>query len=171
MVHPNGTLYLLCGSVALYSAPALKGPWQHVTSLDAAHPGGPSGAYEDGFLYMDPRGGWHALFHVYEEVQPAPPTCANATVSAHAFSADGLTWFTSAAQPYDTAVKFADGSALISPTKERPKLLFGADGEPAVLYNGAVGGPSPCAPWWCSRCKILEWTFTLATPLITPPGR
>ena len=167
LLHPNGTLFLACNSRALLSAPALQGPWTAVPSPSFADHSGaaPVGAYEDCFLWIDPRGAWHALFHVYAEV--VEPSCVNSNVSAHAFSLDGLAWHFSPVQPYSTAVELEDGTRFITPTRERPKLLFGADGEPTHLLNGAVRDMESCLPHWCSHCKMQsQHTFTLVTPLL-----
>ena len=66
----------------------ISGDWEHISSL--SHSGGPSGNYEDPFLYTDSRG-WHLIYHVYNtgENPPHGHECINSTVSAHAFSADG----------------------------------------------------------------------------------
>ena len=166
LLHPNGTLFLVCGSSVLYSAPALAGPW----TVAAAAPfnnrsNAPTGSYEDAFIWIDPRGAWHALFHVWSEV--IAPTCADSNVSAHAFSEDGLAWHFSPRQPYNTSVALDDGTSFITPTRERPKLFFGSDGEPSHLFNGAVRDISSCEPFWCSHCKMLsQWTINLAVPLL-----
>jgi len=166
LLHPNGTLFLLCDSKVLFRAPSLSGPWVQVQQLPAPR-NAPLGAYEDGFIWIDPRGNWHALFHVWSSAVPSPYTCVNANVSAHAFSSDGLSWHYSPRQPYNTTVALDDGSSFITPTRERPKLLFGADGEPTFLYNGAVKDMEGCPPLWCSRCKVVSnHTFNLVVPLL-----
>jgi hypothetical protein len=168
LLHPNGTLFLACNSDSLLAAPGLAGPWSAVRAPSFVNrsAGAPVGAYEDAFLWVDPRGAWHALFHVYAEV--VEPTCASSNVSAHAFSEDGVTWHYSPLQPYTTTVTLTDGTSFITPTRERPKLLFGADGEPTHLFNGAVRDIQTCAPHWCSHCKMeSQHTFTLVTPLLS----
>lgn len=178
LLHPNGTLFLVCDSRVLYSAPALGGPW----TIAAAAPfsnrsaSSPTGTYEDAFLWLDKRGAWHALFHVYDEI--ITPSCVDSNVSAHAFSEDGLSWHFSPRQPYNTTVALDDGTSFVTPTRERPKLFFGPDGEPSHLYNGAVRDIESCAPHWCSHCKIeSNWTINVAVPLLSsaapaapPPG-
>jgi hypothetical protein len=155
LLHPNGTLFLGCDSKTIWAAPGLRGPWRQVAEFPA--PGdAPQGGYEDLFLWIDPRGAWHALFHVWSTEIPSPYTCATSNVSAHAFSRDGSAWHYSPLQPYNTTVLLDDGSSFISPTRERPKLLFGADGEPSHLYGGAVRDIEGCSPHWCSRCKQLS---------------
>jgi hypothetical protein len=170
LLHPNGTWFLVCsnGAFVMFRAPALEGPWTHVTDIPTR--GGPApGAWEDPFLYLDPRGNFHLLAHVWSNVPQ--PTCANTNVSGHLFSADGLTWGMGAEQPYTGHVAFTDGSSLTMTTRERPKLMFDpVSGEPTHLLNGAVGGPSSCPPWWCSHCKMFFWTFTLVQPLGTGEG-
>jgi len=59
-VHPNGTIYCLCGGNVL-RADSISGPWHGIASLK--HSGGPAGNYEDPFLYTDERG-WHLIYHV-----------------------------------------------------------------------------------------------------------
>lgn len=86
-------------------------------------------------------------------------------VSGHAFSPDGLTWAVSPDPPYGAVVDFTDGTSVVVPTRERPKLIFGADGNPTHLVNGVAGGAQSCAPFWCSHCKILMWDYTLVQPL------
>lgn len=166
LLHPNGTLFLACDSATILRAPALAGPWSAVHAPSFTnHSNAPIGAFEDAFMWIDPRGAWHALFHVWsEEVEPS---CVNSNVSAHAFSTNGLDWHFSPLQPYGTTVTLEDGTSFITPTRERPKLLMGADGEPTHLLNGAVRDIESCAPHWCSRCKeISQHTFTLVTPLL-----
>lgn len=164
MVHPNGTFYLVCDSNELLSAPSVEGPWVHVAHIGGFNPPGPVGGYEDAFIWLDPRGAWHILFHVWSNVPE--PVCYNTTVSAHAFSENGLEWWVGAVQPYGTVINFADGSSTTTPTRERPKLVFGADGEPTHLFNGVVDNMPVCPPWWCSHCKqVANHTYTLVVPL------
>lgn len=163
MRHPNGTFFLVCDSHSLYSSPSISGPWALVTTWVTPN-GGPLGGYEDAFLWLDARGAWHILFHVWSS--QVEPQCVNATVSAHGYSTDGLEWFIGEKQPYNTSVAFTDGRVEISPTRERPKLLFAEDGvTPLFLINGAVTGGSSCLPHWCSHCKIQLKTYTLILPL------
>jgi len=168
--HPNGTLYLVCNSQTIHAAPGLGGPWTQVAQFPAPHDA-PVGSYEDAFIWLDPRGAWHALFHVWSNAVPLPYTCAPSNVSAHAFSRDGVEWWFSPTQPYGTTVHLTDGSTFVTPTRERPKLFFGVDGEPAFLFNGAVRDIEGCAPSWCSHCKMVSnHTFNLVVPLVAESG-
>ena len=164
MIHPNGTYFLVCDSHSLYRAPGIAGPWA-LAATWSTPAGGPDGGYEDAFLWIDARGAWHMLFHVWNK--NIEDQCANATVSAHGYSSDGLQWFIGETQPYNTSVAFADGRpSEISPTRERPKLILAADNAtPLFLVNGAVTGGSTCLPHWCSHCKIVLKTYTLIVPL------
>ena len=168
--HPNGTLFLLCGSTTLYSSPSIDGPWPPGWTWSPESGGGPNGGYEDGFMWIDKRGSWHSLYHVWDMNDFENRThCANSTVSAHAYSEDGLHWFVGELQPYNSTVTFADGRpAEISPTRERPKLFFDSDGvTPLYLFNGAVmkGEDETCAEPWCSSCKRTFKSYTLVVPL------
>ena len=60
-VHPNGTIYIVCGN-EMKRAENISGPWSVVTTF--SHAGGPAGAYEDPYLYTTQHG-WHLLYHVY----------------------------------------------------------------------------------------------------------
>jgi hypothetical protein len=66
---------------------------------------GPSGNWEDPFLYTTARG-FHLIYHVYNthENPPHGHECVNSTVSAHQFSPDGYHWFSSATSPYVTPI-------------------------------------------------------------------
>jgi hypothetical protein len=169
LLHPNGTFFLLCDSNTLFRAPTVAGPWTQVWVWNPETEGGPAGGYEDGFLWLDKRGAWHTLYHVWDNGDFVNATqCVNSTVSAHSFSEDGLRWFVGKAQPYNTSVVFATGGpAVVSPTRERPKLLFAADGvTPRYLFNGAVAMTGrPCAAPWCASCKRGDKSYTLVVPL------
>jgi hypothetical protein len=65
----------------------------------------------------------------------------------------------------------SDGSVVQMSTRERPKLLFGADGEPTHLYNGVCPTPN-CFPQAAIQCKVQGlgpqqgyWDHTLVVPL------
>jgi len=168
LLHPNGTLFLLCDSNTLFRAPTIDGPWTRVWFWNPETGGGPVGGYEDGNVWLDRRGAWHSLYHVWDSRDLVNATqCVNSTISAHSFSEDGLRWFVGAAQPYNTTVAFANGSSAISPTRERPKLLFAPDGAtPRYLFNGAVAMVGrPCAAPWCASCKRGDKSYTLVVPL------
>lgn len=164
-VHPNGTIYCLCGSSVLRSE-SISGPWTRITSL--SHSGGPDGNYEDPFLYTDDRG-WHLLYHVYNthENPPHGHECVNATVSAHAFSVDGFTWHMSPVSPYGTQVELTTGETVTVATRERPKMWFDANGKKTHLFNGVSSAPNcPNGPaTGCVDCKYASWDYTLVQPL------
>lgn len=130
--HPNGTWYLLCGSKLLFRAPALTGPWTQVAKVPH---GGVPGTYEDAFIFIDKRGHWHALFHVYNATTPCG-ACDGSMVSAHDYSEDGITWTASSVQPFSNQYTLTTGGTVTLSTRERPKLLFAADGTPTHLING-----------------------------------
>jgi hypothetical protein len=61
-VHTNGTIYIVCGG-SFIRAESISGPWVTVSNLNPKG-SGPSGNYEDPFLYNDKRG-WHLIYHVF----------------------------------------------------------------------------------------------------------
>lgn len=160
--HKNGTWFLICESYVMYMAPNVTGPWQFMRSIAR---GGTPGIYEDGFLFIDPRGNWHQFFHTYT-LNDTDPT----SISGHSFSADGIKWHPSCVQPYFNTANVTDGSVVRMSTRERPKLLFNAAGEPTHLFNG-VCPTANCYPKPAVQCKLIGyWDHTLVVPLdLSPP--
>ena len=177
-VHPNGTLFLAC-TWKLYSAPGLDGPWSDGVAIPVT---GGRGHWEDPFLFIDRRGGFHILAHVYT-TQPYPE--GGNPISGHAFSTDGVTWNLSDTQPYSDLVTTPGKTAEHFATIERPKLLWDAADPytPVALTNGgspywdASNASDPChACGDCCRCKVLsrerggafdfDWTLTLVRPVL-----
>lgn len=152
-VLPNGTVVLAFNAgycnggletIGLATAPHWSGPY---TLLDPAPVLGCDASphkSEDPFLWKSGRG-WHLLVHN----QQGPEG-----VSAYAYSPDARNWTLSPNTPYTTRVDYADGTSETLGRCERPQLLFGADGAPTYLINGAEprGGHS----------------FTLLRPLKQP---
>lgn len=143
---PNGTFYVVCqgrpDTDAFITSDSLNGPWRTVVPLPhgdgSDSSGGPTGKYEDPFLYTTKRG-WHVLWHVYNTGEHAPHghECADSTVSAHMFSTDGFEWHTSTVQPWGTIIARANGAAPVQvATRERPKLRFDEHGQMTHLLNG-----------------------------------
>lgn len=163
-VHRNGTIFIVCGG-ELKRAEHISGPWQHVSSFSTT--GGPKGAYEDPYLYVDARNRFHLIYHVYESI-PAY-TCVNSTVSAHVFSPDGFTWHAHPVSPYGTQVMLSTGETITVSTRERPKLFFDDTGQMTHLFNGvcsATACPPPNGPkTGCVDCKYEAWDYTLVAPL------
>jgi hypothetical protein len=149
MRHANGTWFLVCNSNMLYRGPNVTGPWEYVLNIPS---GRTPGIFEDGFLYQDGRGNWHQFFHTYTMTCDTP-RCDPTAISGHSFSADGLRWYSSCVQPYFNTANVTDGSTVRMSTRERPKLIFGADGEPVALSNGVCPMPN-CYPQAAIQCKV-----------------
>lgn len=163
-VHPNGTIYIVCGGT-LKRADDIHGPWTSVTTF--THAGGPAGAYEDPVLYTDKRG-WHLFYHVYNTAEREE--CVDATVSAHVFSEDGYTWHASPVQPYSTQVEVEGQGPITVSTRERPKLFFDGSGQMTHLFNGVCSATQCPSDGACVLCKYAHWDYTLAQPLdLSPP--
>jgi hypothetical protein len=165
--HPNGTWFLVCDSYQLYSGPNVTGPWRYLLDIPR---GGTPGIFEDGFLFIDQRGFWHQFFHTYTMTCDTP-LCDPTSISGHSFSRDGLTWYKSCVQPYFNTANVSDGSVVQMSTRERPKLLFNAAGEPTHLFNGVCPTPH-CPPQAAIQCKVQGlgphtgyWDHTLVVPL------
>jgi hypothetical protein len=182
-VHPNGTLYAMCGYV-LYTADSVLGPWRNISSImnhNNVREWPKGWHHEDQFLFTTKRG-WHVLFHgsVPTGTPGADLNCTDSLVSAHMFSADGFEWHVSPVPPYGTQVEVNDGGGGVGAgatrtitvaTRERPKLIFSADGEMTHLINGVCGAPSctDSTRTGCTDCKYHHWDFTLIQPIRQSP--
>ncbi len=56
-VHPNGTLFIVCNGMDLFSAPSVSGPYTHVTSINVPSGVLPEGTIEDPYLWIDRASG------------------------------------------------------------------------------------------------------------------
>lgn len=163
--HGNGTWFLVCNVTQLYTGANVTGPWRHVTGIAMK---GTPGIFEDPFLFIDVRGHWHVLFHTYT-LTCDTPRCDPTSISGHSFSRDGLTWHSSCVQPYFNTANVTDGTVVTMSTRERPKLLFNAAGEPTHLFNGVCPTPN-CYPKPAVDCKVIGfWDHTLVVPLDLTP--
>jgi len=175
-VAPNGTWYIVCGS-DLLTAATYAGPWAAVPGANIGGATGPRvpGNYEDPFLYIDPRGNWHVIYHVYQTFRT--DSCVGSIVSGHVYSPDGITWFSTDASPYTNQVWWANnagpvpgGGPTTLATRERPKLFFDpVSGNPVALINGVTLDVSSCpdVATGCVDCKYNDITSTLVQPLAT----
>lgn len=102
--------------------------------------------------FEDTRGNYHQFFHTYTMTCDTP-LCDPTSISGHSFSSDGLAWHTSCVQPYFNTANVSDGSVVQMSTRERPKLIFGPDGEPTHLINGVCPTPH-CPPQAAIQCKV-----------------
>ena len=103
------------------------------------------------------------LYHVYNTKEINPPT-GGFTVAGHAYSPDGHAWTQSKIQPYNNTFATTDGARVSVATRERPKLLFNAAGEPTHLVNPVCSAPQ-CAPRAAIDCKNYFHDYTLVVPL------
>lgn len=92
---------------------------------------------EDSFMWRDPRGNCHALFHAWDDI------------GGHAFSKDCLRWTYTHTRAYSTDAEVEGGQTVTYWRRERPRLIFDAEGNPTHLVNGASyhGGTTPTGDW------------------------
>jgi hypothetical protein len=161
LVLDNGTIMLLintymgnaCETIAVsefgwegpYSVPL----WRNNTN------GTLEGHAEDGYLYRDVRGHWHALFHFFPKI------------GGHAFSIDGVAW-SNVTYAYNGTIQLAPTSPNNNATvecarRERPSLIFDDKGAPTHLVTGCCVAP----------CNMSQphgpggYSFTSVQPLNT----
>ena len=120
-------------------------------------------------MWRDKRGNWHVLYHrmadPYGPLDPhwgaedgswkRPGPVPKGWAGGHAFSRDGLAW-SNWTRCYNTSIPLASGGFFETNRRERPKLLFGKDGTPTHLFNGAITG---------------RGTYTVVAPLNVPANR
>jgi hypothetical protein len=110
-------------------------------AYEAVHPDAPvfADGMEDSYLWVDPRGHFHALFHAFD-----------ATYSGgHAYSRDGLDWAYSPTPAYSTTVETSPaggGGSVHYVRRERPHLVLDG-GQPTHLVTGVTHPPG-------------DWSFT-----------
>lgn len=157
-VFPNGTIYLVCsqGGTNIYTAESWKGPWKGGSLTYSGNPG--TGIWEDPFIWVDKRGHFKMIAHVY----PNPGQLAHYwdRVSGFAYSYDGFHWVQQPWQPYTNEIQHTNGTIAYT-TRERPKIFFDPnDGvTPLALFNGVARGTN------CWDCKLqcgVDWTFNIA---------
>jgi len=154
-VFPNGTIYLVC-TWSTVTAPSWKGPWKS-TPFHFQGNGGP-GNWEDPFIWVDKRGNWKLLSHVWISTG----THYADRVAGFAYSRDGINWIRSPTPPFDNKVTHVGGIQSAYTTRERPKIFLEPKDRTSLvaLFNGVAGVPGG------NKDKCGEdWTFTLAQPI------
>ena len=126
----------------------------------------PDSNVEDPFVYRDRRGVLHAVMHSQEINDPVLrlPFCGG-----HAYSVDGGASWHYTGVAYSNVANYSDGSWQAFERRERPHLLFAADGVTIIALSNGVqyaappgvtctvaGSPSTCDP-----------IFTLVQPVRT----
>ena len=115
-------------------------------------------------MWVDPQGNWHIINHAYSNLEYT--NCRRSAVSAHFFSADGITWGYSA-QPYNHTVVYDDGTEHVYTTLERPNIHFDETGQPRFLIAAAdlITGDEGCGSRTahahfghtpCDNCKCVR---------------
>lgn len=118
------------------------------------------------FVYLDKRGVFHALMHSMDVGSVNSPFCGG-----HAYSADGLLWvYTGTA--FGNNVSYDDGTSQVFSRRERPHLLFAADGATPIALSSGVQFAAPPGV----ACDIngtgvtCDCVFSLVQPVATPGG-
>eukprot|EP01065_Artemidia_motanka_P041135 TRINITY_DN5279_c2_g1_i1.p1 TRINITY_DN5279_c2_g1~~TRINITY_DN5279_c2_g1_i1.p1 ORF type:complete len:514 (+),score=143.63 TRINITY_DN5279_c2_g1_i1:56-1543(+) len=130
----------------LATASDWKDPSTYVQHKTELFPDLGNAGTEDPFVYIDPRGNYHAVFHHMYGYHTSTQWWLDA-VGGHAFSADGITWTYSGvawgnatARQQGNVVTFKDGSTFRYTRRERPHLIFDASGEISALSTSAQYG-------------------------------
>jgi hypothetical protein len=120
------------------------------------------------------------IYHEYRtggaEAHNCLPGHDGSVVSGHYFSQDGWTWHAASWSPYGNVLNLTDGSQQLLTTRERPKMIFNAAGEPTHLSNGVCPSPGnfntpiscPEVSTGCVDCKV---SVCFAGALVQPAGQ
>jgi len=73
---------------------------------------------------------------------------------------DGRRSWSTISRAYNTTVPLVDGTSIRFVSRERPKLLMGADGRPAYLSVSCYQQPCPVCAAWYVLCSCLVGTTT-----------
>ena len=144
-------------SIWLVAADRWNGTYRSAADLlpgmERGGPVFPQQSLEDTFMWQDPRGNFHSLFHTWEGA-PA--------LGGHAFSRDGLNWDYSPTPPYYFEASVGSPNTTFNfHRRERPHLMFNAAGDPIYLTNGVA----PFAPGTKERQQFGDWTYTAVFPI------
>jgi hypothetical protein len=198
--HNTQTIYVACTDGYIRTASSIYGPYTKRAEFplspipptgEVTTDDGPDAApiqYEDPQLYLDRNGYHHILYHAYQRIGPSD-RCEDSVVSAHAYSVDGSTWYTSSVPPYGTQLEVYDDETshedgnmvgdtdrpprstkfMTLASRERPKPFFNTDGQMTHIVEGVCGSPN-CVTTdgmlpFCVHCKYRQWDFTLISPL------
>ena len=164
-------------TVTIYTTPRLVAGAIWTVHANISHAALPTNEYhvEDPFMWIDPLGNWHIINHAYSNLEYT--NCATSAVSAHFFSADGLSWNYSA-QPYRHIVVYDDGTQHAYTTLERPNLYIDATGTlthmtlAADLITGdeGCGARTDHAHFGHTPCDNCKWDDLAGTTIITFAG-
>jgi hypothetical protein len=89
---------------------------------------------EDVYWWKSQKDGvFHALSH---RMKPSDREDTNS--GGHAFTKNITDWHYALTPAYNNTLELGDGTTLQLKRRERPQILFGADGEPMALYNGVM---------------------------------
>jgi hypothetical protein len=172
--HKNGTIYIVCGSSVLLRSERLEGPYHQVAVIDRSE--APVPVIEDAALWIDAASSrWHILFHGFYRSggdtcygrSCEAPLCRNTTVSAHAFSTDGIDWHWAQTPPYTATTELVGGGHVQVATRERPKPFFDRSGRLSHLATAVVDVPH-CGRNndSCAKCKTQGYgTHTIVSQL------
>ena len=130
---------------------------------------------QDQNLWVDKRGNFHTLMHAYRGQPCDYPVCDRvrnktfcSAVGGHAFSRDGRDWDISPVVAYTPTQAWQDGRPSTTfRARERPHLIFGADGQTPTHFINGVGDPCPGGGGGNTGCPDHggDHTFTLIVPL------
>lgn len=111
--------------------------WNNPTSDSIPFSSEPLAAGEDPFVFTDPEGNYHCLFHAFDHQGGLGATYFP---GSHAYSEDGKVWHYSGAA-YSNIVEYSDGTQGVLTRRERPHLVFSTDSgvrRIVALSNGVI---------------------------------
>ena len=99
-----------------------------------------TGNHEDPFVWIDEETGF---YHIVSHCQSTDNVCGQPfqdtghSCGAHLFSRDGVQYSVSPEPTYTGSIPLVNGTMGKLLTRQRPQIIFGPDGSPTHLFNGA----------------------------------
>ena len=104
--------------VAFATSDDFRGPFTSIANLSHTH-----GNDEDSYLWQQPDGSLHILYH-------------NGANGLHAFSdVDGKVWHKGTGDAFTLTYNTTAGTSIKVKRRERPEMLFGASGHPQFFFS------------------------------------
>jgi hypothetical protein len=150
--------------VSLAVAPHWSGPYDLIATNIFHAIVGSKVTNEDSWFWQSADGYYHAITH-----RMNPNNAAGKhryQCGGHGFATSLTNWSFAAEPAYNLTFEIDGGSGLEVSRRERPQLLFGGNGEPAVLYNAVW--PNDKRPAFTFAQRIGQPAPTPA-PAPTPP--
>ena len=148
---------------SIATAPSWRGPYTLVQVNVFAKYFEENITNEDCFMWQSAADGYyHVLSH-----RMSPADRGTFVSGGHAFAKSIDDWKYALTPAYTDELELSDGGTYALQRRERPQLMFGADGLPALLFNGVTVRTSPSGSGYDGTCFTFPQKLgTAAAPVM-----